>query len=163
MTTTDGTITTTVVLPDGTEAPLESDEAMGHIADVVRRAHGVPDNVDPDTGEVTEPLADAGDGQLFDGNIYRDPRLRIEKNGRTITDIQIGFGGTVPLRRHTVDHVEWHQDLKEGQEIELLVTATVTKDGFQFKPPTDKAGAKLIETKTLTVHTIDVLDAGEDD
>lgn len=109
-----------------------------------------------------EPLADAGDGQLFDGSIYNDPRLKIEKNGRTITHIAVAFGGTVDLNRWSHDHVAWHQGLKEGSEVELLVTATVTKDGFQFKPATEKAGAKLVETKTLTIHSIDDLPETDD-
>ena len=94
--------------------------------------------------------------ELFDGSVYTDPRLKIEKNGRRITDIEVGFSGTVSLNRYDHDDVDWHQGLVEGSEVELRVTATVTKDGFTFKRATENAGAKFIERKTLEVHSLEL-------
>lgn len=94
--------------------------------------------------------------ELFDGSVYTDPRLKIERNGRRITDIEVGFSGTVPLNRYDHDDVAWHQGLVEGSEVELHITATVTKDGFTFKRATEKDGAKLVERKTLEVHSFEI-------
>ena len=122
-------------------------------------ASGTTMTVTTEEGSVTieprEQETRTGD-ELFDGNVYTDPRLKIERNGRRITDIEVGFSGTVPLNRYDHDDVDWHQGLVEGSEVELRITATVTKDGFTFKRATESAGAKLIERKTLEVHSLEL-------
>ena len=107
------------------------------------------------TSATTAEETSTGD-ELFDGSVYTDPRLKIEKSGRRVTDIEVAFSGTVPLNRYGHDDVDWHQGLVEGSEVELRVTATVTKDGFTFKRATENAGPKFIERKTLEVHSLEL-------
>lgn len=97
---------------------------------------------------------EGGNEELFDGSIYQDPELVYEHNGRRVDDIRVAFAGQLALARWTKDDLELFKSLKEGDEIEWKVTAIVRKSGHTLKRPTQKTGAKLIETKVLEVHSL---------
>ena len=129
--------TATIVMPDGSEAPLGSDEAMRHISDVVARAHGV----DPDTGE------------LFDPKPYQAPVPTLD--GYRADTLKLGFAGSVEIDKKIADDLEWFKGLRFGQEVELRVTATVGKSGWTLKRDKDD-GEKVVHTLGLDVHTYEI-------
>jgi hypothetical protein len=97
---------------------------------------------------------ESGNDELFASSIYQDPKLVYEHNGRRVDDIRLAFAGNVGLARWTHDDLELFKGLKEGDTVEWKVTAVVRKSGHTLKKPTAKLGAKLVETKTIEVHSI---------
>lgn len=91
---------------------------------------------------------------LFDGNVYDDPRLVLEHNGRRVTDIRVGFLGGLELGRHRVEDVGWFRSLREGQSFELVVSGTVTGTVHVLRA-TEKHGTQLIETRRLSIDSVE--------
>jgi len=102
-----------------------------------------------------EHLDDDAQDEMFDGSIYDDPALVLEHSGRRVDAIRVTFGGGVQLERWQVSDVDMFKELKEGQEVEFLVTGVVRSNSFAMKKATAKRGAQLHQTKTIDVHSLE--------
>ena len=128
-------VTTTVLLPDGTKAPLDSDEAAAHIRAVAAHAAGV----DPDTGE------------LFDPAPFTIPVPQLD--GHRADTLRLAFAGGVDVdKMDDTQQLGWFKNLRFGQEIELTVTATVSKTGWTLKTNAD-GDETVVHTLGLNVHS----------
>lgn len=132
-------------------------------ADLVGADEFEADDADTVSGELEDAAGAIADDVaregLFDGNVYDDPRLKIEHHGRRVTAIELGFLGGVKLNRNDVGDVAFHQGLREGQSVDFLVSATVTGTRFQLRA-TEKHGTQLIERRMLAIDSV-TLEAGD--
>lgn len=130
-----GGTTATIRLPDGREAPLESNEGKDLIRDAVATALG---DVDTNTGE------------LFDPKPYTTPVPTLD--GHRADTLRLAFGSSVdvnPMDNTALDHFK---ALRFGEEIDLHITGDVGKSGWTIK--TNSEGEEtVVHTLWINVHS----------
>jgi hypothetical protein len=105
------------------------------------------------TGPV--PLDDihAAAGELFNGAAYDTPVPKL--NGHRADTLKVAFNGGIEIDLMLPDQLDWFKQLRFGQELDLHVTATVTKHGWQLKVNPETGEEKATHTIGLQIHSID--------
>jgi hypothetical protein len=76
-------------------------------------------------------------------------------DGYTAQKLAIGFSGSVDLQTNEATDVRFIEGLRIGQEVELVVTATVTKKTYGYSSKDDGAG-EMGYGVGLRVHSFEV-------
>jgi len=97
-------------------------------------------HVNTDTGEVT--------GNLDDLRLFTLPAL----DGYRADTLRIAFAGSIDVDLTDEDQLDWFTALRFGQEIDLHVTATVSKTGWTIKRGADDQET-VVHTLGLAVHS----------
>ena len=96
----------------------------------------------------------ATDDGIFDASSYDLPIPRLD--GHKADRLSIAFSGGVELDRTSEDDLALVDELKLGAEVELRVTATVTKKGFTLTAGKDDNPESTGYGVGLRVHSLEI-------
>ena len=92
--------------------------------------------------------------QAFDAAVYDLPIPKLD--GHKADKLVISFSGQVELDRTSAEDLELVEGLMLGRDVEMQVTATVSKKGFTLSAGKDEAPDTTGYGVGLRVHSLEV-------
>jgi hypothetical protein len=108
----------------------------------------------PSTERSNMSTVTATDDAIFDAQKYDLPIPRLD--GHKADNLSIAFSGGVSLDRTSEEDLDLVEMLTLGQEINLRITATVTKKGFTFAAGKEDSPETTGYGVGLKVHSLEV-------
>ena len=93
--------------------------------------------------------------QAFDTEPYTLPIPKLD--GHTADKVIIALSGSVELDRHNPTHLEFIETLTLGKDVDLDITATVTRKGFTLQAGKEDSPESTGYGVGLKVHSLEVV------